>query len=244
MPAVLAVLCAFTIAADITVAKLLPARMALWRLPSIAASRLVPPAQVLDPATGHPSAAGGVTPAGLSRALAPVMRSPTFGPSLGVLVTSLTSNQVLYASNASTAFTPGSTNKLATAAAALKVLGPAARIDTRVVSGAGNGSIVLVGGGDPTLAAGPPPAIDYPQPATLAELASRTATALRAHGEHSVKLGYDTSLYVGPGFASGWTPGYVSSGDVTVITPLEVDQGRVTTAGTPVDATMGGARSA
>jgi serine-type D-Ala-D-Ala carboxypeptidase/endopeptidase (penicillin-binding protein 4) len=35
----------------------------------------------------------------------------------------------------------------------------------------------------------------------------------------------------------------VTNGDVTAITPLEVDQGRVTPAGTPVDAMAGGARS-
>jgi D-alanyl-D-alanine carboxypeptidase/D-alanyl-D-alanine-endopeptidase (penicillin-binding protein 4) len=35
----------------------------------------------------------------------------------------------------------------------------------------------------------------------------------------------------------------VTGGDVSLITPLEVDQGRVTPAGTPVDAMAGGARS-
>jgi D-alanyl-D-alanine carboxypeptidase/D-alanyl-D-alanine-endopeptidase (penicillin-binding protein 4) len=160
-----------------------------------------------------------------------------------VQVTDLVTGQVLYSGNATGGFTPASTNKLATAAAALRVLGPAARITTSVVLGASPGSIVLVGGGDPTLAAGAPPASDYPQPATLAELARRTAQALRARGESRVQLGYDTSLYTGPGFAQGWTSDYVSTGNVTVITPLEVDQGRVTAAGQPVDAAAGGLRS-
>jgi len=238
------VLCAFTIVAGLTVARLLPHRLALWRPPSIAASRLASPEPVLDPASGVAAGAQSVTPAGVSRALAPVVTSAAFGPSLGVLVTSLSSGQVLYASNASSGFTPASTNKLATAAAVLKVLGPDARLTTRVVAGAGAGSIVLVGGGDPTLAAGTPAAADYPQPGTLAELASRTAQALRARGVRQIQLGYDTSLFTGPGFAPGWTSSYVSDGDVTVITSLEVDQGRVTGAGTPVDAMAGGVRSA
>jgi serine-type D-Ala-D-Ala carboxypeptidase/endopeptidase (penicillin-binding protein 4) len=238
------VLCAFTVVAGLTVARLLPHRLALWRPPSIAASRVASPVPVLDPASGVAAGAQSVTPAGVSRALAPVVTSAAFGPSLGVLVTSLSSGQVLYASNASSGFIPASTNKLATAAAVLKVLGPDARLTTRVVAGAGAGSIVLVGGGDPTLAAGTPAATDYPQPATLAELAGRTAQALRARGERQIQLGYDTSLFTGPGFAPGWTSGYVSGGDVTVITSLEVDQGRVTPAGTPVDAMAGGARSA
>jgi D-alanyl-D-alanine carboxypeptidase/D-alanyl-D-alanine-endopeptidase (penicillin-binding protein 4) len=238
------VLCAFTIVAGLTVARLLPHRLAVWRPPSIAASRVALPAPVLDPASGVASAAQSVTPAGVSQALAPVVTSAAFGPSLGVLVTSLATGQVLYASNASSGFTPASTNKLATAAAVLKVLGPAARLTTKIVQGAGAGSIVLVGGGDPTLAAGPPPATDYPQPATLAELATATAQALRSRGVHQIQLGYDTSLFTGPGYAPGWVSGYVTNGDVTAITPLEVDQGRVTPAGTPVDAMAGGARSA
>lgn len=58
-----------------------------------------------------------------------------------------------------------------------------------------------------------------------------------------IHLGYDTSLFTGPTFAPGWTSGYVTGGDVTQITPLEVDQGRVTPAGKPVDAMAGGSRS-
>jgi D-alanyl-D-alanine carboxypeptidase/D-alanyl-D-alanine-endopeptidase (penicillin-binding protein 4) len=238
------VLCAFTIVAGLTVARLLPHRLALWRPPSIAASRLASRTPVLDPASGVAAGAGSVTPAGVSRTLAPVVTSGAFGPSLGILVTSLGSGQVLYASNANSGFTPASTNKLATAAAVLKVLGPDARLTTRVVLGAGAGSVVLVGGGDPTLAAGTPPATDYPQPATLVELAKRTAQALRARGVHQVHLSYDTSLFTGPGLAPGWMSSYVTGGDVTAITALEVDQGRVTPAGTPVDAMAGGARSA
>jgi D-alanyl-D-alanine carboxypeptidase/D-alanyl-D-alanine-endopeptidase (penicillin-binding protein 4) len=244
LPAAIGVLCVFTLVAGLTVARLLPHRLALWRPPSIAAGRLASPAPALDPASGVAAGADSVTPAGVSRALAPVVSSSAFGPSLGVLVTSLATGQVLYASNANSGFTPASTNKLATAAAVLKVLGPTARLTTRVVLGARTGSIVLVGGGDPTLAAGPPPATQYPQPATLSELASATAQALKSRGQRQIQLGYDTSLFTGPAYAPGWTSGYVTGGDVTQITPLEVDQGRVTPAGTPVDAMAGGARSA
>ena len=244
LPAAMGVLCAFTIVAGLTVARLLPHRLALWRPPSIAASRLASSAPVLDPASGVAAGAESVTAAGVSRALAPVVSSAAFGPSLGVMVTSLATGQVLYASNASSGFTPASTNKLATAAAALKVLGPAARLSTRVVAGSGTGSIVLVGGGDPTLAAGPPPGTPYPQPPTLAELARSTAQTLRSRGVHQIQLGYDTSLFTGPAYGPGWTSGYLTGGDVSLITPLEVDQGRVTPAGTPVDAMAGGVRSA
>ena len=243
LPAVIGVLCLVTIAAGLTVVRLLPGRLTLWRPPAVAARGLAGTSPVLGPATGADDA-GGASVAGVSQALAPVLSSPAFGPSLGVLVTNLTTGQVLYARDADSGFTPASTNKLATAVAALKVLGPAARLTTKVVTGAGSGSIVLVGGGDPTLAAGHPPATDYPQPATLIQLASQTARALRERGQRSVQLGYDTSLYTGPGLGPGWSPSYVTTGDVTTITALEVDQGRVTQAGAPVDADGGGLRSA
>ena len=228
-------LCAFTIAAGFTVSRLLPGRLALWQLPSVSAGRMAGADQVLGPATGAASQRAAATPAGVARAIGPVLSSPAFGPQLGVLVANLTTGRVLYARNPAAGFAPASTNKLATAIAALQMLGPSARFRTTVVTRPGSSSIVLVGGGDPTLAASSPPPSDYPQPATLAELARQTATALRARGRHSVRLGYDVSLYTGSELAPGWSQSYVSTGNVSVITPLEADQGRVTRAGAPAD---------
>ncbi len=104
-----------------------------------------------------------------------------------------------------------------------------------MVQGATPDDVILVGGGDPTLAVNAFPAQDYPRPATLAELAAATARALRAQGRRSVSVGYDTSLYTGPGFAPGWPASYVTTGNVTQIVSLEVDQGRLTRAGAPED---------
>ena len=245
LPAVIGVLCAVTITAGLVVAKQLPHRLLLWRPATVASRRPAGATPVLDPVTGSAGAPNGATAAGVSQAVAPVLSSPVFGQSLGVVVTNLATGQVLYASNADAGFTPASTNKLATAVAALKVLGPAARLTTKVVTGASSGSIVLVGGGDPTLTAGRLPATDYPQPASLTELASQTARALLARGERTVQLSYDASLYTGPGLGPGWPQSYVTSGNVSTITSLEVDQGRVTSAGTPEDDELsGGLRSA
>jgi serine-type D-Ala-D-Ala carboxypeptidase/endopeptidase (penicillin-binding protein 4) len=228
------VLCVFTMAAGLTVTRLLPRRLELWQPPSIASSRLAGSAQVLG-STGLASLPASATTKGVTQAITPVITSAAFGPRLGVLVTDLASGQVLYASNASAGFTPASTTKLATSIAAIQTLGPNARFATTVVTGAGANSIVLVGGGDPTLAAGPPPVTDYPQPATLRQLARAAARALKARGRHSVRLGYDTSLYSGPAFALGWPGAYVTTGNVSAITALEVDQGRVTATGAPAD---------
>ena len=94
-----------------------------------------------------------------------------------------------------------------------------------------SGGIVLVGGGDPTLAVNDYPSSDYPRPATLAALAASTARALKAEGRRSVRLGYDTSLYSGPGMAPGWSDSDISTGNVTPIVALEADQGRLTPGG-------------
>jgi serine-type D-Ala-D-Ala carboxypeptidase/endopeptidase (penicillin-binding protein 4) len=229
----LALLNVFTLGAGAAVASLMPAQLARWNVPQVADRPLQAPGPVLPGA-----AAAGPLPTrrGLAAALSRVMSSGTLGKHVGVVVTDPASGRVLYANGASTMLQPASTAKLVTAVAALDVLGPDARLRTRVTAGRTPGSIVLVGGGDPTLAAGPPPASDYPQPATLKALAAATARALRAHGRDSVRLGYDTSLFTGPALAPGWPAAYVTTGNVTGISALEVDQGRLTPSGAPQDA--------
>ena len=104
-----------------------------------------------------------------------------------------------------------------------------------MVHGATPDRVIVVGGGDPTLAVNQFPAQDYPQPATLASLAAQTARALKSQGRTTVSVGYDTSLYTGPTMAPGWPASYISTGNVTPIVALEVDQGRLTPAGAPED---------
>ena len=151
----LALLCVFVMAAGTIVAHLLPLRLDQW---DVAQVRPQAPAAVQPPLApaGQGAARGSgapVTRAGLGLVLAPLLSTATLGPHIGVLVTSLATGQVLYSSNATSGFAPASTTKVATAVAALSVLGPEARFRTRVVTGASPASIVLVGGGDPTLAA-------------------------------------------------------------------------------------------
>jgi D-alanyl-D-alanine carboxypeptidase/D-alanyl-D-alanine-endopeptidase (penicillin-binding protein 4) len=245
----LALLCAVTIAAGAAVARMLPPRLARLAEPRLAGGAITVPPGVLRAVAGPADGRGGrglpqgsltagrgATSAGISAAISGALGSPALGGRVGALVTDLDTGAVLYASNSGSGFTPASTTKLATSVAALDVLGPAARFTTRVVAGSGPASIVLVGGGDPTLAAGRPPASDYPQPATLTELAARTARALRARGRRGVRLGYNTSLYTGPGLGPGWPASYVTTGNVSPITALEVDQGRLTASGAPQDA--------
>jgi serine-type D-Ala-D-Ala carboxypeptidase/endopeptidase (penicillin-binding protein 4) len=228
----LAMIMVFTLGAGAAVATMLPGRLARWQIPRVAARPVASAGPVL-PATS--ATAPLPTSRGLATALSHVLSSRMLGKQVGGVVADPASGRVLWASGASSPLQPASTTKLLTAVAALDVLGPAARFTTRVATGPA-GSIVLVGGGDPTLAAGHPPATDYPQPATLRSLAAAAARALRAAGRPSVRLGYDTSLFTGPPLAPGWPMAYVATGNVTAITALEVDQGRLTRSGTPEDA--------
>jgi D-alanyl-D-alanine carboxypeptidase/D-alanyl-D-alanine-endopeptidase (penicillin-binding protein 4) len=230
---IIALLIAFTLAASTAVATLLPKRLALWKVPTVAGHPIAGAPAVLGPAaapTGPP-----VTAAGVAAQLAGTLGLPALGPEPGAYVTSLDSGQVLLDQGASRPATPASTAKLATAVASLSVLGPSRQLRTRVVAGATAGQIVLVGGGDPTLTAGPAPATSYPRPASLSALAAATARKLLAQHRKSVSVGYDTSLYTGPDLGPGWPVSYISTGNVTAITSLEADQGRLTPAGQPQD---------
>jgi D-alanyl-D-alanine carboxypeptidase/D-alanyl-D-alanine-endopeptidase (penicillin-binding protein 4) len=228
----LALINVFTLAAGVAVARMLPPRLAALRVPTVA--------------PGSPESAGAVlgtganndplpSTKGLQTALAGPLSVAALGPQVSALVADPATGRVLVSEHGSRLMTPASTTKLATGLAALAVLGQDARLTTRVVRGPTPDSILLVGGGDPTLAVNPFPAQDYPQPATLASLAASTARALRAQGRRTVVLGYDTSLYSGPQMAPGWPAAYVTAGDVTPIVSLEVDQGRLTAAGQPED---------
>ena len=148
--ATLVMLNVFTLGAGVAVARMLPARLALWQIPKVARVHLAAPGSVLVPA-----GAQGPAPSRrrLAAALAPLAASGALGRNVGMIVTDLASGSVLYSRQAGAGFVPASSAKLLTATAALSTLGPSARFTTRVVTGGARGSVVLVGGGDPTLAA-------------------------------------------------------------------------------------------
>jgi serine-type D-Ala-D-Ala carboxypeptidase/endopeptidase (penicillin-binding protein 4) len=228
----LAMINVFTLAAAITVARMLPPRLAALKVPAVAAEPVTSAGQVLAPGAGTGTLP---TSSGLQSALAGPLSASALGPQVSAVVTDPATGKILWSRNPDQPETPASTTKLVTSAAALAALGPDATFTTKVVRGATENSVILVGGGDPTLAVHPFPAGQYPRPATLASLAKTTARALKAKGQRTVSLGYDATLYTGPGLAPGWPAAYVSTGNVTPISALEVDQGRLTTKGEPED---------
>jgi D-alanyl-D-alanine carboxypeptidase/D-alanyl-D-alanine-endopeptidase (penicillin-binding protein 4) len=229
----------FTLAAAAIVAHMLPPRLARLKIPVAATVSVVQAEPVLPaalpPGGGEASAAQNTTTApmptqaGLSSLVASSLPGSEAGPGAGVMIADAVTGKVLYSQNGYALATPASTTKVVTAVAALAALGPDVRFTTSVRQVPGG--IVLVGDGDPTLAVNNYPSSDYPQPATLKALAAKTAAALKAAGHGSVRLGYDTSLYSGPALGPGWGTGLVSSGNVTPITALEADQGRLTPGG-------------
>ncbi|MFY9934170.1 MAG: D-alanyl-D-alanine carboxypeptidase/D-alanyl-D-alanine-endopeptidase [Streptosporangiaceae bacterium] len=227
----LALINVFTLAAGVAVARMLPARLAALKVPTIAAAQVRAAAPVL----GTDSDGAMPTASGLQSALSGPLSASALGSPVAAVVTDPATGRVLWSQNPDQLATPASTTKLATSLAALALLGPDARFTTKVVQGASPDRIILVGGGDPTLAVNAYPSQDYPQPATLAGLAAATASKLKAEHRTKVSLDYDTSLYSGPDLAPGWSQSYVSTGDVTPISSLEVDQGRLDKSGNPED---------
>lgn len=213
-------------------AHLLTSDVLIEKAPEPVASAESPPAPVIT--AGPVLAAGGSGPlpakGTLAGRLTKALGDPALGDRVGAAVLDAETGAVLFGSGAETGITPASTTKVATSVAALASLGPDARIGTRVVRGSAPNSIILVGGGDPTLTAATSSALAarpvYPQPASLATLALRTSKALKAEGVTKVTVAYDDGLYTGPRTASTWKPGYVPEGSVAPVTALMIDEGR------------------
>lgn len=182
--------------------------------------RITPP--VLLPVAEDP--AGPVpTDAGVKAALDPLLADPALGGKVAVSVVDAVTGRPLYGREPDRGATPASTTKIVTSVAALSALPADMRLTTRVVMGADPGTIVLVGGGDPTLTAldGSQYAGSY-TPARLDQLAEATAKSLRAAGVTSLKLTYDNSLYTGsPNHPIGVNT------NITPVVPLMADEGRV-----------------
>ncbi len=107
-----------------------------------------------DEVTAEKRSQPDVTPAGASVRTCSVenFASVATFPSLAGVITDVGTGEVLWNRAAETAASPAHIVTALTGAAALQALGPETRISTTVVDGSTPGSIVLVGGGDPTLA--------------------------------------------------------------------------------------------
>lgn len=229
---------------ELLVLVLLLGAVASWRLdlgerwfgwepidPSKDPAKVLPPvglnlaAQGVAAPVASEGAPGTLDPEKVAAAVAPYLKDPKLGPEVDVAVAQLSDGQVVFTHGAD-GFTPASTTKLVTSAAALEVLGPLTRFRTTVRQVPQTDQITLVGGGDPLLASDAKAAKGlYPKRATMADLAGRTAAALRASGTTSVRVTYDDTLFTGPRVNPAWPATYIPEGVVPPITALWVNEG-------------------
>jgi D-alanyl-D-alanine carboxypeptidase/D-alanyl-D-alanine-endopeptidase (penicillin-binding protein 4) len=154
-----------------------------------------------------------------------LLASPSVGTA-GVLVADVLTGADIDAVAADSGHVPASTTKLLTATAAVAAAGADHRFTTSVVA-AGEGEIVLVAGGDLTLAAGAGDPEAIAGHAGLADLAQAAAEALTAAGTTRVSVGIDVSYYVGPDMPPRWDDIDLSVGDAMHMAPIAIDIGRV-----------------
>lgn len=147
------------------------------------------------------------------------------GPNPSVMVSDLLTGEVLLDEGSDRLRAPASALKLLAAVAALEALGPDHRLSTRVVDG-GVGQIVLVGGGDITLAADEGNGTGPLHHGGLGDLADQVAEQLTADGVDQVSLSVDDTAFTGPLMGPNWTEGDRVGGWAMPIMPLAVDLGR------------------
>ncbi|MGW7055640.1 D-alanyl-D-alanine carboxypeptidase/D-alanyl-D-alanine endopeptidase [Streptomyces sp. NPDC054887] len=148
---------------------------------------------------------------GLADTLDPLLRDPALGTARTASVIDTATGRQVYGKGDADGMVPASTIKIATAAAALAALGPDHRIPTTVSASPDGGTIVLVGGGDPTL-----------DRDALATLADDTARALRDRGVDKAELRYDDTLYSGPAHHP-----ISPNENISPVTPLMIEEGRL-----------------
>jgi D-alanyl-D-alanine carboxypeptidase/D-alanyl-D-alanine-endopeptidase (penicillin-binding protein 4) len=187
--------------------------------PSALASATAAPTTPSAATVGPPPKAAAV-----AAALAAVLADPALGGRLLAQVVDGTTGVALYNHLGATPAAPASTGKLLTAAALLAVRAPTDRITTKVVAGPA-GTVVLVGGGDPTLTgavAGAPGA--YAGAARISDLAGQVRRALA--GQPLQRVVVDNSLFAGPTISPDWAAEDVPSDYAGAITAVMADGAR------------------
>jgi D-alanyl-D-alanine carboxypeptidase/D-alanyl-D-alanine-endopeptidase (penicillin-binding protein 4) len=150
-------------------------------------------------------------------------------------VLNASTGEVLFDRGGRTPERTASVMKVITSAAALAALGPDYRISTRVVKGTEPGTIVLVGGGDPTLSRLASGSSVYPNAPRLSDLARQVKAAWAADpttaGTPIRRIVLDTSLFSGPTWHPSWARTELTIGYSSEITALQVDADRANPAG-------------
>jgi D-alanyl-D-alanine carboxypeptidase/D-alanyl-D-alanine-endopeptidase (penicillin-binding protein 4) len=130
--------------------------------------------------------------------------------------------ELLYNHDGTTFSRTASVMKVLTSSAALAVLGPDYRVTTSVVAGSEPGQVVLVGGGDITLASGS--SNIYVDSASMVDLAGQVSAALGGATVSSIVL--DSSAFSGDTWQPSWNRKEQGDGYSSEVTALQVDGDR------------------
>jgi serine-type D-Ala-D-Ala carboxypeptidase/endopeptidase (penicillin-binding protein 4) len=152
--------------------------------------------------------------------------------------------RTVYERRSSETFVPASTMKLATAMAALDILGADAKFSTRFVAekqpknGVIDGDLYVIGGGDPLLATSGYKTV-FDDPDQFYEDFTKIADALNEAGIRSITgdLIGDDSRYDDVRWVSTWPVRYQVGGTVAPLSALVVNDGNTGYTDTPNDAT-------
>ncbi len=185
------------------------------------------PAAAASPAlVALPDSAAVPTTNGMTAALARAVADPDLGNLTGRITDAQTGQQI-WEQRAGMPMQPASTNKVLTAAAALLTLDRNERVTTTVMAADQTrmpGTVVLVGGGDPTLSAAPlGEETWYRGAARISDLADQ----VRKSGLVPTAVQVDISLFTGPDMAPGWDPADIGGGDIAPIQAVMLDAGRI-----------------
>jgi D-alanyl-D-alanine carboxypeptidase/D-alanyl-D-alanine-endopeptidase (penicillin-binding protein 4) len=150
---------------------------------------------------------------------------PRLGSFQAVVIDAAT-DTVLFDRGANTPAATASTMKLLTAGAALNTLGPNYRVDTRVYQDPTQpGTVILVGGGDPTLSRTAPGQQsvyrDAPKLSTLA-----VGVNAKMGTTPISKIIVDGSIFTGPTWEPSWERSEQTNGYMSEVTGLQVDGDR------------------
>ena len=183
-----------------------------------------------SPAVSPPPRPVPATPAAATRlrtcSIASLAADPRLGTFQGSVLNAKT-GEVLFDRSASTPAPTASVMKTLIAATALKVLGPDYQFSTKVYAGSEPGSVVLVGGGDPTLSAGNGSV--YANPPQLSDLATQVEGAREKLGlaDPITSIVLDSTMWNN---SDAWDPSWPvterTQGYQPMIVPLMVDGDR------------------
>ncbi len=141
-------------------------------------------------------------------------------------VVNAATGETLFDRNGTVPQRTGSVLKVITAAAALNVLGPSATLTTQVIDGTTPGTIVLKGGGDPTLATGGSVYGGAPQMSALASAAMAQYETLHPN-EPVTTIVLDSTMWdPADDWDSTWNRREQSDGYQAQVTALMINGGR------------------